>query len=49
MKKIESLNNVQKTVLQLEKEISAISNNITKVKNKDHATMKKIINNINYL
>ena len=49
MKKIESLNNAQKTVLQLEKEISAISNNITKVKNKDHATMKKIINNINYL
>ena len=49
MKKIESLNNAQKTVLQLEKEISAISNNLTKVKNKDHTTMKKIINNINYL
>ena len=49
MKKIESLNNAQKTVLQLEKEISAISNNLTKVKNKDHTTMKKIIHNINYL
>ena len=49
MKKIESLNNAQKTVLQLEKEINAISNNLSKVKNKDHTTMKKIINNINYL
>ena len=49
MKKIESLNNAQKTVLQLEKEITAISNNLTKVKNKDHTTMKKIINNINFL
>jgi uncharacterized protein YlxW (UPF0749 family) len=44
MKKIESLNNAQKTVLQLEKEINAISNNLSKVKNKDHTTMKKIIN-----
>ena len=49
MKKIESLNNARKTVLKLEKEISAISTNLSKVKNKDHSTMKKIINNINYL
>ena len=49
MKKIESLNNAQKTVLQLEKEINAIGNNLSKVKHKDHNTMKKIINNINYL
>ena len=49
MKKIESLNNAQKTVLKLEKEINEISNNLSKVKNKDHTTMKKIINNINYL
>ena len=41
MKKIENLNNAQKTVLQLEKEISAISNNLAKVQNKDHATMKE--------
>ena len=44
MKKIESLNNARKTVLKLEKEINAISNNLSKV-----TTMKKIINNINYL
>jgi len=49
MKKIESLNNARKTVLKLEKEINAISSNLSKVKNKDHTTMKKIINNINYL
>ena len=49
MKKIESLNNARKTVLKLEKEINAISNNLSKVKNKEHTTMKKIINNINYL
>ena len=49
MKKIENLNNTRKTVLRLEKEINAISNNLSKVKNKDHTTMKKIINNINYL
>ena len=49
MKKIESLNNARKTVLKLEKEISAISTNLSKVKKKDHSTMKKIINNINYL
>ena len=49
MKKIESLNNAQKTVLKLEKEINEISSNISRVKNKDHTTMKKIINNINYL
>ena len=36
MKKIESLNNARKTVLKLEKEINAISNNLSKVKNKDH-------------
>ena len=49
MNKIESLNNAQKTVLKLEKEINAISNNLSKVKEKDHSTLKKIINNINYL
>ena len=49
MKKIESLNNVRKTVLKLEKEISAISTNLSKVKLKDHTTMKKMINNINLL
>ena len=49
MKKIESLNNVRKTVLKLEKEINAISTNLTKVKHKDHTTMKKMINNINLL
>jgi hypothetical protein len=49
MKKIESLNNVRKTVLKLEKEINAISTNLSKVKHKDHTTMKKMINNINLL
>ena len=49
MRKIENLNNVRKTVLKLEKEINAISNNLSKVKNKDHSTMKNIINNINVL
>jgi len=49
MRKIESLNNVRKTVLKLEKEISAISTNLSKVKHKDHTTMKKMINNINIL
>ena len=49
MRKMESLNNMKKTVLKLEKEINAISNNLSKVKNKDHSTMKKIIHNINYL
>ena len=46
---MENLNNMKKTVLKLEKEISAISNNLSKVKNKDHSTMKKIIHNINNL
>ena len=49
MKKVESLNNARKTVLKLEKEMTAISSNLSKVKNKDHSTMKKIINNLNYL
>ena len=49
MKKIENLNCMKKTVLKLEKEISAISNNLSKVKKKDHTTMKKMIHNINYL
>ena len=46
---MENLNNMKKTVLKLEKEIMAISNNLSKVKNKDHTTMKKIIYNINNL
>ena len=46
---MENLTNMKKTVLKLEKEISAISNNLSKVKNKDHSTMKKIIHNINNL
>ena len=49
MRKMENLNTMKNTVLRLEKEISAISNNLSKVKNKDHTTMKKIIHNINYL
>ena len=49
MRKIQNLNTMKKTVLKLEKEISAISNNLSKVKKKDHNTMKKIIHNINYL
>ena len=49
MRKMENLNNMKKTVLKLEKEIMAISNNLSKVKNKDHTTMKKIIYNINNL
>lgn len=49
MRKMENLNNMKKTVLKLEKEIMAISNNLSKVKNKDHSTMKKIIYNINNL
>ena len=49
MRKIENLNIMKNTVLRLEKEINAISNNLSKVKNKDHTTMKKIIHNINYL
>ena len=49
MRNFESLNNARKTVLKLEKELNAISNNLSKAKNKDHSTMKKIINKINYL
>jgi len=49
MRKMENLNNMKKTVLKLEKEIMAISDNLSKVKNKDHTTMKKIIYNINNL
>ena len=49
MKKFESLNNVKKTVLKLEKEINEITNNLSKVKNKEHIAMKRIINRINYL
>ena len=49
MKKLEYLSNAQKTVLKLEKEINVISTNLSKVKNKDHTAMKKIIHNINYL
>ena len=49
MRKMENLNNMKKTVLKLEKEIMAISNNLSKVKNKDYTTMKKIIYNINNL
>ena len=49
MKKIEYLSNTQKTVLKIQKEINAISNNLTKFKDKDYKTMKKIIHGINYL
>ena len=49
MKKLEYLSNAQKTVLKLEKEINVISTNLSKVKNKDHTVMKKIIHNLNYL
>ena len=49
MKNMENLSNMKKTVLKLEKEISAISLNLTKVQKKDHSTMKRIINNINNL
>ena len=36
---MKNLNNMKKTVLRLEKEISAISDNLSKVKNKGHTTM----------
>ena len=49
MKKIEYLSNTQKTVLKLEKELNAISKNLSIVKDKDYITMKKIIHGINYL
>ena len=49
MKNMENLSNMKKTVLKLEKEISAICLNLTKVQKKDHSTMKRIINNINNL
>ena len=49
MNKIKILNNAHKTVLKLEKEINAISIKLSKAKGKDHSTLKKKINNINYL
>ena len=49
MKKMENLINMKKTVLQLEKEINSLGTNLSKVKNKDNLTMKKIIHNIDYL
>ena len=49
MRNMENLNNMKKTVLKLEKEINAISNNLSKSKNKEYTAMKNIINNINYL
>ena len=49
MKKIEYLSNTQRTVLKIQKEINAISNNLSKFKDKDYKTMKKIIHGINYL
>ena len=44
---MDSLNNMKKKVLKLEKEINAISLNMTKVKKKEHFKIKNIINNIN--
>jgi hypothetical protein len=49
MKKMENLINMKKTVLELEKEINSLGTNLSKVKNKDNLTMKKIIHNIDYL
>ena len=46
---MDSLNNMKKTVLKLENEISAIDLNLTKVRKKGHSKMKSIIQNINNL
>ena len=46
---MESLNNMKKTVLKLENEISEIGLNLTKVQKKEHSKMKSIIQNINKL
>ena len=46
---MENLNNMKKTVLKLEKEISEISMNLSKVQKREHSKMKNIIQNINNL
>ena len=46
---MDNLDNVKKTVLKLEKEISAISMNLSKVQKKEHSKMQNIIQNINNL
>ena len=46
---MDSLNNMKKTVLKLENEISAIDLNLNKVRKKGHSKMKSIIQNINNL
>ena len=46
---MDSLNNMQKTALKLDKEINSLGLNMTKVHKKEHSKMKNIINNINNL
>ena len=46
---MDNLDNMKKTVLKLEKEISAISMNLSKVQKKEHSKMQNIIQNINNL
>lgn len=46
---MDTLNNMQKTALKLDKEINSLGLNMTKVHKKEHSKMKNIINNINNL
>ena len=46
---MDSLNNMQKTALKLDKEINSLGLNMTRVHKKEHSKMKNIINNINNL
>ena len=46
---MKKMDNMKKTVLKLENEISAISLNLAKVQKKEHSKMKNIIQNINRL
>ena len=46
---MDSLNNMQKTALKLDKEINSLGLNMTRVHKKEHSKLKNIINNINNL
>ena len=46
---MDSLNNMQKTALKLDKEMNSLGLNMTRVHKKEHSKMKNIINNINNL
>ena len=46
---MDSLNNMQKTALKLDKEVNSLGLNMTRVHKKEHSKMKNILNNINNL